>query len=739
MSIETTYREMLLEDEIRERLKQGEATSSSDLREIVEDLIENTDLSQPQFVAENYHVEVLENSSASKFNNTFGVIRQDIRALYKEMIELSLVSIDAYERWGIETESLEKKLVDLEERIENLLLLTQDTEGYFNFIVDNFTDSTMVDLDESTILVDPSSASVSLAPGTGDVTRLFLNDLDAKEDLSFRVRTTGDIINRTEEPGAKLKDIFSQTSRVWGTAIQTSKVKPLTCEIVVRLDPDEPVSISRILIDLHHSSQSSKVSITPLYSLDNYSYTQFATITPTQEVRTNALFTFPETECQWVKFILTKTGPDPGETEGVFSYQFGFKRIAFYRESFGISTAQTLISKPLWVPDEDGNPIAFEKLVVDACEKLEEGTEIKYYITTSNDSSVPIDDDTIWTPISPLNRENPVFPTLLTVGDIEQVVLGDNEEIKISYNTGVQVSGFSNPAQTFNMIGTDVQGNIETTEVTATATRYRFVNPEDFLLNYQVKSGLEINEKSLLVLRNLGEQGLYTNQGDYSVRGVQRGWAFNDPWYTCVIYIQNADGMSMDVGDKFIYINDVRYTGNIDKTVLTGETLTSTGIHRIRIHKDNWRHVEPQMESVAELKAADPLYPYNQKLLVEGYEYDDAYPDEEEKVYTGADYFAEMQMQKISIFDLLYNIEPDAIKYYAIDLDAQGTHSGDTVPSKVFVIKSSINEADFQNERFMVRFTLINQLRSYLRLRADFSTENELVAPILHSYKVKLG
>ena len=72
-------------------------------------------------------------------------------------------------------------------------------------------------------------------------------------------------------------------------------------------------------------------------------------------------------------------------------------------------------------------------------------------------------------------------------------------------------------------------------------------------------------------------------------------------------------------------------------------------------------------------------------------------------------------------------------------MDAQDTHTGDNDPTKVFLIKVGNNSADLGNERFVIKFKLQNQLRSYFRLRADLTTSDSKVSPVIDAYKIKIG
>ena len=87
MPIETTYKSILLEDYIKEQLKQGELVSAEDLVSQFE-ILNTLDLTKPKFdfskesVVIEHEVISSEEASALKFNNTFNTIRQDLNVLY---------------------------------------------------------------------------------------------------------------------------------------------------------------------------------------------------------------------------------------------------------------------------------------------------------------------------------------------------------------------------------------------------------------------------------------------------------------------------------------------------------------------------------------------------------------------------------------------------------------------------------------------------------------------------------
>lgn len=742
MSIESVYKTLLANTLIKSKVKELTIPSAEEVQEEINALVAGKDLSRPQFTEDTWKVDPGESASVKKFNGTFSSIKQDIRVLYKEMLNLTKTGVEAFERWGLETDLIEKRLIDIEDRIENLVLLTKDLEGFRYFFVENFSDLDNTDLILTDALVDLGVGEVSISPVETEPTRIFLNNLISNQDITFRVRTSIGFVGRNDAVNSELANVFKQVSTPWWTRVEMNKPTPVVAELTVALG-DEPISVNRIFLSLHDSVQSAPLVVTPLYSIDNYNFSQLPTDTFTQEIRTKGSFSFPSTEMKFVKFVLTKVGPDPGVANEI-SYQFGFKTIQFFQESFSTSASQTFVSKPISIPDTNGNNLQFSKITLETCERVDGDSDVDYFIAASNDADLPVTGNTIWLPISPINREEKNQPSILDLASLSEVTIGESEDLIVSSD---QENG-NDISSTFNLIS-QTNNQIVDESITESETRYVFENDSDAILNYQIKDidysgsgsggAVSIDENTIELFRNIGEKGLDSTESSSFVRGVMRGWGFQEPYYSTVIQILDPGGMSLEVGNSPIIIDDIAYTNFIPNTVLTGKGPNSSGIHRILVHKNNWVHVTPELSTLAGLKSADPLYPYNHKLLIEGYKYNGLYPSSDEKIYIGVNIFAEYLMKRVGIFNFIDNVPGDDYKRYSLDRDAVNSHTGGNKPTRVFLVKTDNSESDFQNEKFQLRFNIVDQKFTYFRLRADLSTEDSSVGPVIDSYKVKLG
>jgi hypothetical protein len=180
MSISNIYKSYLYNQYLVSKIQEGSSLDSIDIANYFENNIDILDLSVPQFDSDDYVVVPKEHASALKMNNTISIMKQDLTVLYKTFVQLMRVSGEDYERWINEISLLEKRLLDLEDRIDNLLLIAQDTEGYHSFFQDNLTDLFYIDLTNTTVAVDILSQAVFMIPTLTSnqvTTRIFLNDL----------------------------------------------------------------------------------------------------------------------------------------------------------------------------------------------------------------------------------------------------------------------------------------------------------------------------------------------------------------------------------------------------------------------------------------------------------------------------------------------------------------------------------------------------------------------------------
>ena len=722
MSIRDTYAELITERILREILSEGVAPTADEIETRFNAYEAAHDLNTPVFESKTFEVAKEENASVSKYNSANSAISDDLFVLYRHLLKISDRSINDFYRWRTEASLLEAKVSRLQARIQNLLLLNSDTTGYFNFVQDNLSDNSLVDLSLTDASVDPSRGVVSIGTSSIGSTKIDLSSLENK-DVVFSVLTKKNLISTIASNLSKRKYVVSDQTNFWQEKAVYSKNDIVTAEL--RIDLGETKTISRIEIDLHLSNTSSAVQVTPLYSSDNYSWNQLPVTNFTRSIVDKSSFRFAPLEARYFKFIMTKRGYDQIDNK-LYVYEFGVDEIAFYNEAIEPNIESTFISKPLFVTGTDGEPENFSRVALEVCEDVPESTSIDYYILVSNDPTVPITASG-FIDIEPLNREELTNPAVIDFSELNVLTI---EDVTISYDPLESDTTLVNPDADFRIATSSSPGVVINYPARASESRYSFNNSNDRILNHCVASGLVIANGKLDIYRNVNKKGSTTK-----VRGISNGWRFEDPYYKTTVLVEASEGYTIAFGKSPIIIDE-----EIRNDIVT----IPQGKHTVWVHKDNWVEVAAA-NSLSELKTNDPIYPFNHRYLVEGFNYPISWT--EEKVYYGFDIVAEYIMKEVSLFDMNHNIKADDYSRFAKDIDGpdanrliNGVAADSTLQGSntCFLVKVNENNSDFLNEKFTIRFTAANSQYKYMRFKAVLKTEVSGITPILDAYKLKV-
>jgi len=726
VSVSDLHTQEVIKSIVKGIIEGGDYPSSSEILTQLNAYLEDYDLTEPRTKYSEHTVEEDEVSSVSKYNGTLTSIHQDLVVMYKSLLDIADESAKRVSRWKKKGEILEGRLKTLVDRISNLLLLETETAGYYNFVQDNFKDLSKVDQSSTTARIDLKQGVVSLGVTSYTPTIPTKQILSLKEgDVEFSMLTKDGVTANISSPKSKLVNAFNTAENYFQQIVYTNKPVSLSAELKVKLSTST-IFISRIDVNLHASNNNAAKTILPLYSADGKTWYRLPITNYTLSIVDTGMFVFPAIEAQYFKFILTKSAPDVVFKTN-YAYEFGVDEIAFYNETVNITTSgQELISKALSVTNPATKEVqSWSKVAFEACELIEENTNnIDYYVAVSNDSSVSNPE---WQSIAPASRTNPTAPTIL---DFSESAFYERSGAPISYDPLNADSKFVNPKQAFFLLSalSGSTGTILT--ATSSSQRYDFFNKEDRLLDFAIMNTISFVEDSLEVWRNVNTKG-----GSTLVRGNPHGWGFSEDYYTTTVLVKSAVGIDIDFGPKAVVIDDV---------ALTGCNKISCGSHTVKVHKDNWYEVDySTVNSLAELRAADKLYPYNHRYLVEGFNYRTGWNLKEEKIYKGFDIVAEYKMKRVSPFELIHSVSATDYARFALDYDASDTSrippAAGTSATKVFLVKVDDTNSDFLNEAFTIRLRASDTTYKYLKLRAILKTTDSNVSPLLSSYRIKLG
>ena len=716
MTLSITYKEYILNKLLKEYLYDGIIPTADQLEDDLETYQENhPDLSLPYSKYKDFTVARGDNSSIANLKEFTSTIADDASIVSSEVYNIANTSSRYYDRWSYEIKRLSNKSKLLEQRVDSLLLLANNTEGYFATVGDVFSDMNYIDTDNTTSLVNIYDQNITLNPGTANfgtisqINTTLMTDLDvAFYPLSGKTRsnTTYSEFNKDNS----LLQIFKTEKTTWVGKVTSNIPGPLTCELKAKISNDGQ-EVSKISIECTTPNVTSRSTITAQYSLDGYTWYLLPTNEATKPLYSNISWTFPMVTLRWVKFIFYKSAPDQGNYE----YVFAARSIKLFGNTYHEDRGNLFYSKSLYATNAEGNEVTFSKVQLKTCDNIPTDTDIFYYVSASRDNSTW----TGWYAILPSQQTGIESPKVINFGGSSwkdnQSLTSSDDKLNSTYDYNQLITVFTN---------TDtVQYKFKNSKFAAVNTR----------INVSTGDDPDPVSNSIVVWRNLRYRELYPNYPDsYLVRKTVRGWGKNGKVYSCYFEIFDSNGVFFDFGDKFCII---------DGKSVSGIVKINSGVHKFQTSTDNWYDISDtytdlgyELETEEVLKSIDPLYPHNHKLVIEGFPYQVGFKGE--KIYKGTDISAEYYAVRTSLFDLENNINDYG--YFAI----RGVDADEINASLAIIVRYDSNSSDFSNELFYVKWRGGNSdssMYKYIKLKAELKTSNTEITPSISAYQIKLG
>lgn len=735
--------ELLSESVLLDILREGRIPSLREVRDRVLEITRGRDLSKPLLDLQDGLVERGEASSAAKWNLTQDQLLRDLQVLYDASLEVGARSADAFGRTMAEMDSILARIREMEDRLESVLLTRRDSAGYHSHVSDVFTDMSKVDQASTTAFVDLRAGVVHamprLARGGGVSNRhgelVLRPERRAVRASLVATGAPGEMVGGTVV-GMPLENVWSPSDRIAMFRVSSSSRQPVmvtwTFDIALRTSqgsPDEHAQwISKFLLEPMLTMESGPITANLQFRASNREPEWRNVPTPDflRTVTGRTAWSFERTRMVALRLLMTKTSSDRVRPDGRHEYDFGIRRISMYDQTYDIHSEEfedsILVTSDLSALDRNGNRVRFDKVSLDACESLPEGTDIDWQVDFGVDGAF----SGTWSPIVPLEREGGAGGKVVSFARVEETTVTG-----ITIMTGAKGIGTT---QNFREHG---------------GRHVRVLGREILETDLQ---------RDWKIWRNVAR-----NDDNFSIIGndhlpVETGWRSDGTWFECMAYVEEVEGRSIDFGPRGLFVNDIFATGQVH---------LSRGAHKIRTHRDNWHSLDglnnvssfneatrlfsggrrrygadgqdavPSQDDLAGQSSVDPLWPFNHKLLLEGLDFHPDFP-ESRRVYRGVARVASELMRRVGLQDFVANVPDSDLTRWApaniID-DIGGTTS-----TRPILKVPEIDNAAVGRELFtLVRRNSSGTMADSLRLRAVLRTNDPARTPVLEGYRVKLG
>jgi len=647
MFVSETRKIVEAENFLREYFKQQKTPTLRDLILYLETLDSVESFTEPFLKLENHGVVEYEAGSANKHNTMVDAISDDLITAYDNILINAEENDDYYNNNYSRLSQILGQLKGLEGRVNSLLSLTGLTDGYFKVIDDVFTTEEFIDKESTTAAVDITTQTVTISDSTENLhtttlsqTSRYFPDFSSSSSatVSFGVLDKANLVSSAMWGGCEsYKDAFQDEEKPWKQKIITTSASGITG--ILKIDLKEEAELTTIVFRKNFAGERGVTSVNIMYSTDGVSYNYIPSGIEEYTLGDVAFATFPTTKMRYIKFFINKYHPD--EVLGSnYIYYIGANIIEFYNKVYSsdeIASAD-FVSTARETLDIDGVPYPILWVGIEVCEVTDSNNYIEYYVS--------FDSGTTFYPIAPFSSVNPRHPKSISVASTEQ-----------DEKTDVVVPVISN-STAYSLYPT-----------TPDLDSYYFYPGKDS--SYNVPLGLIMSEDStpqldvqyslsnkISVYRNVGKKAYY-GYGCYQFETIEvpRGWRFDGSSYITIVTLNKGNKLTIDFGPQAVFINGTKVVGVYNFTEGDYEIRIKpisflTPVNNTAPLSSTWSITEVVSEDGIGTFTdrysntyTDTLFPYNQRLLVEGFNYGEDYTGVVR--YRGFDRFSAYKMTKV--------------------------------------------------------------------------------------------
>lgn len=327
-------------------------------------------------------------SSSADWRAMAQEIGVDLRTLYGDVMDQVSTLSRSFQYLETKRVKLEHRLRKVRKRVQELLLLTDQTNGYFATAFDTFADLTHIDLAQTSAWVNLEAGEV-----TPPVARTG-NRLLAFQSPSVSITVSPDLPVYHEGAIANIWDGYKDT--FWLARVDPGEKRAVTLTLEFTSLDESGILLDRVnRFELYgEAAQATLVTIEESEDGVNFLPVGEAPLGYPTVFQTEPL------QVRKLRVTLHQESPSTEDTEHVF----GLREIRAL--GVGYELQGVLVSRPWVLKDTKNKPIILSKVALDVDEEVPRDTQIDYYVA--------LDDGTYqWQPILPTHRTSGSAPKVV--------------------------------------------------------------------------------------------------------------------------------------------------------------------------------------------------------------------------------------------------------------------------------------------------------------------------------------
>lgn len=305
-------------------------------------------------------------------------------------------------------ESLKKKRLELETKIDDLLFINNNTDGYFYSFTENFASADKLDLSlTDSAFFDPNLKNVTISKLRSEqfnvVTLDNLKNIVPEFNLSVNGQSVNDSIDSTN-----FSNIFDGLNDTYWSYL-VSLERPQSVSLTIRI-PVNSFSIVSKVDGVVYTSSPTNIIMRGIYA-DNSKQNEIRSKSSRSDYDSFS-FSIPSDIYSYIELVLQKNEPDYvlDNTSSPYVYKFGLRELVVGSKYYARSGV--LISSPISLPVEQNNSLVIDGVSLEAKEQIVSGTSMSYYVAPDNPLAENISDFS-WTSITPKGSESTGYPSIV--------------------------------------------------------------------------------------------------------------------------------------------------------------------------------------------------------------------------------------------------------------------------------------------------------------------------------------
>lgn len=609
-------------------------------------------------------------SSSAVENKNRDAFYDDMVVISEKSEELIELLEDSFRGFKATSTRCNKILNQVNLKLNNLLLLSGRTDAFVYGIEETFESQENIDLENSTVSVEVGYVTI----GRVGYTKASL------EEMNLFVSSFGTNPVQFTKSVSELNSLKSQDGTIWEYHVYTSNpMGKVICAIDMESEEEDGIYVGDVRLTGNPTNSNSIMTATLFYSVDGQTFSVVKPVEKEFEAGENQ-FSVGVDGVKALRLLLTKKAADdiPDDPNADCLYIFSLDSLEIFVDRYDEPKlgASFLYAGPYNVLDEMGNPVYFTSATIagDVCCALPDGTSVSFYLSKDNSTWFPIN----WK--------------------------GESIDIIRFEKT--------NPAGSFDYIDDSNSANALTdTPPSIAEIDY---GEEAFCNLYITESFYDrFIQQTCVVKRNLPMAGT-------DLYGISSGWFIDTETmqYRCSFIVESIEGRYINLGNTSAYL---------DGRLVSGTIHIAQGTHDFSTNYTNWYEVDSGILTAIDLEEKDPVYPFNHKFIVEGYEYASSFDGEQ--LYTGFDEYFGASLKYVTPEEFRGSENVGNLYIYTIENYDDELY---------FKVKIDPSDSSWTSEQIEISYLLRSNSSNTLYVKAALRTNDPSQTPHLNSFKVRV-